>query len=67
MQNDKDESVDEVVLRWFGHVGSIEKERFAKKVYVGECVGSRSLGRPRKRWIDTMKVCLKQGRGTGLK
>ena len=25
---------------------------------VGEWVGSRSMGRPRKRWIDTVKECL---------
>ena len=29
--------------------------KIAKRVYVGECAGSRSVGRPRKRWIDTMK------------
>ena len=30
------------------------------KEYVEECAGSHSLGRPRKRWIDTMKECLKK-------
>ena len=29
--------------------------RTAKRVYVGECAGSRSMGRPRKRWLDTVK------------
>ena len=38
----------------------MENERIAKRVYVGECAGSRSLGRPLKRWIDTMKDCLKK-------
>ena len=28
--------------------------------YVGECAGIRSLGRPRKRWIDTVKDCLRK-------
>ena len=32
----------------------------AKKVYVGECAGCRSVGRPWKRWIDTVKDCLKK-------
>ena len=32
----------------------------AKRVCVGECVGNRSVGRPRKRWIDTVKECLKK-------
>ena len=30
------------------------------RVYVRECAGSRSVGRPQKRWIDTMKECLKK-------
>ena len=40
--------------------GKNENERIAKKVYVGECAGSRSVGRPRKSWIDTVKDCLKK-------
>ena len=43
-----DESIDEGVLRWFGHVKRMEKDRIAKRVMY-ECAGSRSLGRPRKR------------------
>ena len=38
----------------------MERDRIAKRVYVGECAGSRSVGRPRKRWIDTLKECLKK-------
>ena len=55
-----DERIDESVLRWFGHVERMERDRIAKRVYVGECAGSRSVGRPRKRWIDTVKECLKK-------
>ena len=55
-----DEKIDESVLRWFGHVERMENDRIAKRVYVGECAGSRSVGRPRKRWIDTVKDCLKK-------
>ena len=29
-------------------------------VYVRECAGSSSVGRPQKRWIDTVKGCLKK-------
>ena len=36
----------------------MERDRIARRVYVGECAGSRSVGRPRKRWIDTMKEFL---------
>ena len=38
----------------------IENDRIAKRVYVGECAGSRSVGRSRKTWIDTVKDCLKK-------
>ena len=38
----------------------MENDRTAKTVYEGECAGSHSVGRPRKRWIDTMKDCLKK-------
>ena len=38
----------------------VERDRIAKRVYVEECAGSRSVGRPRKRWIDTMKECLRR-------
>ena len=47
-----DEKIDEGVLRWFGHVERMEN---VKRVYVGECAGSRSVGMARKRWIDTVK------------
>ena len=40
------------------HVERMERDRIAKRVYVGECAGSRSMCRPRKRWIDTVKECL---------
>ena len=45
------ERIDEGGLRWFGHV------EIAKWVYVGGSVqiDSRSVGRPRKRWIDNVK------------
>ena len=30
-----DERIDEGVLRWFGHVERMERDRMAKRVYVG--------------------------------
>ena len=56
-----DEMIDEGVLRGFGHVERIKNDRIAKRVYVGKCAGSRSVGKPRKRWNDTVKDCLKKG------
>ena len=39
----------------------MENDRIAESVYVGECAGSCSVGRSRKRWIDTVKEYLKKG------
>ena len=55
-----DEKIDEGVLRWFGHVERMENDRIAKTVYVGVCAGSQSLGKSLKRWIDTVKECLRK-------
>ena len=38
----------------------MENNRIAKRVYVGVCVGSRSVSRKRKKWIDTVKNCLEK-------
>ena len=37
----------------------MESDGFAKRICVGECAGRRSLDRQRKRWIDTVKDCLR--------
>ena len=56
MAKDVDERIDEGVLRWFGHMERMESDRIPKRIY--ECASSRSVGRTRKRWIDTVKECL---------
>ena len=61
-----DEKINAGVPRWFDHGQRMENGRIAKRVYVGECAGSRSVGRPRKRWIDIVKDCLKK-RGLDVK
>ena len=52
-----DERIYESFVRWFGHV---------KRIYVGECAGGHSVGRPWKIWNDTVKECLKK-RGLDVK
>ena len=52
------EKIDEGVLRWFGHRERMENDRIPKRVYVGECADSQSVGVLRKRWIDKAKDCL---------
>ena len=41
------------MLQWFGHV---ERDRIAKRVYLGVCASSHSVSRLPKRWIDSVKV-----------
>ena len=42
-------------------VWKMKSDRIAKRVYVGECAGSCSVDKPWKRWIDTVKDCLRKG------
>ena len=42
------ERTDEGVFRWIGYVERMDKDRIAKRVYVGDHDGSRSLGRRRR-------------------
>ena len=51
-----DERIDEVVQRWLGHVERMERDRITKRVSVGECASSRSVGRPWKRCTNIVKV-----------
>ena len=62
MTKEVDERIKKGVIRWFGNVERVEKERIAKRVYVGECASSCSVGRLRKRWIDTVKGCSRKRR-----
>ena len=41
VKNGLDERINEDVLRWLGHVERMEMDRIAKRVYIGECAGSR--------------------------
>ena len=44
----------------------MENDRIVKRVYGRKCAGSRSVGKPRKNWIDTVKDGLKK-RGLGVR
>ena len=44
----------------------MERYRIVKRVYLSECTGSHSVGRPQKTRIDTVKECLKK-RGLGVR
>ena len=45
-------------MRWAGHVARTADRKCAYRVLVGEPDGKRSLGVPRCRWEDTIKMDL---------
>ena len=53
-------------MRWAENVTRMEKWRGVYKVLVGKPEGKRPLGRPRRRWEDSIKMNLEEvGRGCG--
>ena len=54
-------------MRWAGHVAHMGEGRGVHRVLVGKPEGKRPLGRPRRRWEDTIKMDLREvGRGGDL-
>jgi len=47
-------------IRWAGHVVRMGEERGAYRVLVGKLEGKRSLGRPRSRWVDNIRMDLQE-------
>jgi hypothetical protein len=45
-------------MRWAGHVTRMGKKRNVYRLLVGKPEGKRPLGRPRRRWIDNIKMYL---------
>jgi hypothetical protein len=46
-------------MRWAGHVARME-EGNAYRILVGKPEGKRPLGRPRRRWVDNIKMHLRE-------
>ena len=43
-------------MRWAGHVARMGEERGMYRVLVGKPEGRRPLGRPRRRWVDNIRM-----------
>jgi hypothetical protein len=43
-------------MRWAGHVARKREKRNAYRILVGKPEGERPLGRPRRRWVDNIKM-----------
>jgi hypothetical protein len=47
-------------IRWAGHVALMGAKRGAYRILVGKPEGKRPLGRPRRRWVDNIKMDLRE-------
>jgi hypothetical protein len=45
-------------MRWAGHVARIGEKRNVYRLLVGKLEGRRPLGRPRRRWLDNIRMDL---------
>jgi hypothetical protein len=47
-------------MRWAGHVACMGEERGVYRVLVGKPEGRRPLGRPRRRWVYSIRMDLQE-------
>ena len=58
IERDLASRAEQRVLRWFGHVETMDGYRMATRVLMAEVRGGRVRGRPRLGWMDGVKVAL---------
>jgi hypothetical protein len=46
-------------MRWADNVARTREKRNAYRISVGKPEGRRPLGRPRRRWVDNIKIDLR--------
>jgi len=49
-------------MRWAGYVARMGEERGAYRAFLGKPEGRRPLGRPRRRWVDNIRMDLQEVR-----
>jgi len=47
-------------MRWVGHVARMDEERGVYRVLVGKPEGKRPLGRPKRSWVDNIRMDLQE-------
>jgi hypothetical protein len=47
-------------MRWAGHVARMGEKRNAYRILVRNADGTRPLGRPRRRWVENVKMDLRE-------
>jgi hypothetical protein len=53
-------------MRWAGHVVRMGPKMNAYRILVGNPEGKRLLGRPKRRWVDNIKMDLREIGWDGL-
>jgi hypothetical protein len=43
-------------MRWAGHIARMGEKRNAYRILVGRPEGKKPLGRPRRRWVDSIEL-----------
>jgi hypothetical protein len=54
------------MIKWAGHVVQMGGRRNAYRIWVGKPERKRPLGRPRRRWVDYIKMYLREIRWCGM-
>jgi hypothetical protein len=52
--------IRKLMMRWAGHVARMGEKRNAYRILMGKPEGKRSLGRQRRRWVDNIKMDLRE-------
>jgi hypothetical protein len=47
-------------MRYPGHAARMGEKRNAYRILVGKLEGKRPLGRPRRKWVDNIKIDLRE-------
>jgi hypothetical protein len=47
-------------MRWAGHAAQMGERRHAYRILVGKTEGKEPLRRPRRRWVDNIKMDLRE-------
>jgi hypothetical protein len=53
-------------MRWAGHVARMGAKRNAYSILVEKPEKKRPLGKPRRRWVDKIKIYIKEIRRDGM-
>jgi hypothetical protein len=53
-------------MKWAGDVARMGEKGNAYRILVGKLEGKRALGRPRRKWVDNIKMDFREVRWDGM-